>query len=903
MKLHRLRLRQFRGVEDRTLEFPDQGVTVVVGDNETGKSSLLEALDLLLALPTDSKASRLLAVQPIGRDVETEVEADLTLGATRLRYRKQWFRRRATELTIRSDPAAGDAMTPTRSFTGREAHNRAAQLFAEHVDQLLWQSLVVAQEDSTTVPVPGSVTALLSALDAAAGASADARTDGGGDGTTAPLVEAVDREYLRYYTPTGRPTGDHADVVARAEQAARAAEEARSQWAQVEADIHDAERLTRDRDMLARKLREQAELVADRDRRRKEAQDLLARARTLLDRQELAAERLFAATNARAARTALVDAVELRAAALADSEEAAARTRAALKEAEDELVAVAEELRIAREEQTARRDDVARLEHHAGRLRDRAELAELIDRCAAVEHALAEESAARVALASNSVDDETLERAEEAYRAVLVAAATLTAGSPKVDVRRLGARPVEVRRVDGPDADRSRDIDDTAELVIDRETVIVVDDVVELRVHPPAEAAGLAAALADAELAERDLLSGLGFVDIAAVRNAARERSTAHSRLAAAEETLTRRLGGATANELRARRDALAARVAEERGEDEPAGDPAEGPQTIEAATTAAAVNRARKAETAARDRLGDVTEREARARKSTDSASEEATATRVRAEQEGERHHDAVAALAGARELESDDRLDAAVVAATAAVDASAAELEAVHAEIVAKGADTADADYAAAVDVRDQLATQVAELRDELGRVEGRLEMAGAHGLASKLEQARTALELAEQERDAMDRRARAANRLRSTLERHRADARRRYAAPLRDRIVALGRTLHGTAAFDVTLGSDLQVVARELDGIAVPMSSLSTGAREQLGILVRLAIAGLTATDGSGVPVVLDDALAWSDPSRLYTMGGLLAKAGAVGQVILLTCAPDRYAYVPGAHVIRI
>ncbi|MBU3752106.1 MAG: ATP-binding protein, partial [Mycobacterium sp.] len=48
MILHRLRLTNFRGVADRRIDFPDQGVVVVCGPNEIGKSSMLEALDLLL---------------------------------------------------------------------------------------------------------------------------------------------------------------------------------------------------------------------------------------------------------------------------------------------------------------------------------------------------------------------------------------------------------------------------------------------------------------------------------------------------------------------------------------------------------------------------------------------------------------------------------------------------------------------------------------------------------------------------------------------------------------------------------------------------------------------------------------------------------------------------------------
>ena len=48
MKLLRLRVRAFRGLDERELTFAPLGVTIVQGPNEAGKSSLAEAIDLLL---------------------------------------------------------------------------------------------------------------------------------------------------------------------------------------------------------------------------------------------------------------------------------------------------------------------------------------------------------------------------------------------------------------------------------------------------------------------------------------------------------------------------------------------------------------------------------------------------------------------------------------------------------------------------------------------------------------------------------------------------------------------------------------------------------------------------------------------------------------------------------------
>jgi hypothetical protein len=77
---------------------------------------------------------------------------------------------------------------------------------------------------------------------------------------------------------------------------------------------------------------------------------------------------------------------------------------------------------------------------------------------------------------------------------------------------------------------------------------------------------------------------------------------------------------------------------------------------------------------------------------------------------------------------------------------------------------------------------------------------------------------------------------------------------------------------------------------------------GAREQLGILLRLACASLVSKSG-GVPLVLDDVLGWSDPKRLARIGEVLAVAARETQVLVLTCTPERFAGVSPATVISL
>ena len=59
MRLHRLTLRGFRGIHDKTVEFAAAGVTVLQGRNEAGKSTFMEALRFLRIHKAGSKRAEM----------------------------------------------------------------------------------------------------------------------------------------------------------------------------------------------------------------------------------------------------------------------------------------------------------------------------------------------------------------------------------------------------------------------------------------------------------------------------------------------------------------------------------------------------------------------------------------------------------------------------------------------------------------------------------------------------------------------------------------------------------------------------------------------------------------------------------------------------------------------------
>ncbi|MDZ4267985.1 MAG: AAA family ATPase, partial [Mycobacterium sp.] len=206
MKLHRLTLTNYRGVTHRDIDFPDHGVVIVSGPNEAGKTSMLEALDLLLEAKDRSTKKEVKQVKPTHADVGAEVRAEISTGPYRFVYRKRFHKRAETELTM---------LAPRREqLTGDEAHDRVRAMLAETVDLDLWRAQRVLQSASTAAADLSGCNALSRALDVAAGEVDDSPAGAAGS-VDALLIDRIDEEYRRYFTSTGRPTGEWAAATTR----------------------------------------------------------------------------------------------------------------------------------------------------------------------------------------------------------------------------------------------------------------------------------------------------------------------------------------------------------------------------------------------------------------------------------------------------------------------------------------------------------------------------------------------------------------------------------------------------------------------------------------------------------------------------------------------------------------
>ena len=256
---------------------------------------------------------------------------------------------------------------------------------------------------------------------------------------------------------------------------------------------------------------------------------------------------------------------------------------------------------------------------------------------------------------------------------------------------------------------------------------------------------------------------------------------------------------------------------------------------------------------------------------------------------------------LADARGVMSDEAIDIQLADAEATLSARAVELSEVQGQLAAQDPESVEELLRNTRAVRTRLAGELHENEGRVRELRTKLSLLGEDGLATQLDVAKSELAHLTVTHEQLEARAAAAKLLYETFARRRIEAHHRYVAPFREGIESLGRLVFGSS-LEIELADDLSISRRTLNGVTLDFAELSTGAKEQLGMISRLACASIVATDG-GAPVIFDDALGWSDPRKLERMGAAISKAGRSCQIIVLTCTPGRYASVGDAEVVQL
>ncbi|MGV0990915.1 MAG: AAA family ATPase [Mycobacterium sp.] len=869
MILHRLRLTNFRGVADREIAFPDHGVVVVCGPNEVGKSSMLEALDLLLSYRDRSTHRDVKAVKPTNADVGAQVEAEISTGPYRFTYRKRFHKKAMTELEI---------FEPRREqLSADEAHERVEAMLAETVDTKLWDAQRVLQSASTNAVNLSGCDALARALDAAGG-----ETDATPSGDESLLIDRIEAEFQRYFTGTGKATG----VWKTAAERLKGAEAEEARWRGAVEEVNDR---VSQHELLTASLRQLEESLAPATARMTaagKAYQALAELREELNQARLvataAAARSSNSTAAYGQRQQLIDDGKRRGeilvalqTTLADAEQ----QEAATKQAAETAIAAAEHASAALVA-AQQRFDTAKAAAEACAARDTAEkLAARVEGIDEIEKAIAGIAGELTAI---TLTETALAGIEKHWATAQRIEAQLQADSAAVEF----TAPADLTvTVDG--VPRALSAGESWTQPVSAAVVVDVPGVLTVRISPGASAVKLRD---DLEAAQQLLDQELAAVGVSGIE-AARAMDTRRRALTESRTTHTARLEGLCGGE-----DAVALRTQ--------LGDLRDVAAAADQVDTEAAIAELKAADEAVRTARSDAAAQQKIATAATEAHTGKATGAAV--VRDGLKTAEAEFVSVREQLVMLRAAFSDGVVAAQAAADAEGqgkadATVAALSEQYEANDSDAVDAEFAAASDAVNAITGERDDAKLRLHTLTAELGVIGSEGRQGRLDEAQAELERARADYNRIGARAEAAQLLRSTMIRHRDNTRQRYVQPYRTELERLGREVFGDD-FEVDVDKELTIQTRTLEGCTVPYDSLSGGAKEQLGILARLAGATLVAKEDT-VPVIIDDALGFADPERLDRMRKVLGDLGSHGQVIVLTCTPGRYDGVTGAEVIEL
>lgn len=176
-------------------------------------------------------------------------------------------------------------------------------------------------------------------------------------------------------------------------------------------------------------------------------------------------------------------------------------------------------------------------------------------------------------------------------------------------------------------------------------------------------------------------------------------------------------------------------------------------------------------------------------------------------------------------------------------------------------------------------------------------RLTLDGSSDPEAELRQVEARHRAATEQYASEQRRAKAIETLHQLFNSSREAIDRALVQPLADRITGYLVCLFGPGTEARVQLSDSGIEGLELvrpGNAAFPFSSLSGGAKEQAAAAVRLALAEILASDHDHcLPILFDDAFAYSDTDRIQSLQRMLDLAASRGlQVIVLTCSPADY-----------
>lgn len=900
MIVERVTVRGWRGYRDEHVFDFDQGLNVLVGPNEAGKSTLFEALQRGFFDRHSGKSQELKGIRPLGSSLDPEVELVLRVAGERLKVHKRFLGSATAKVWVERggawelDDEGDEADRRVRELLEGDRPHGATDHRHRGLAQALWclQREGGIPDEDWSEAVRGGLEGLVEMVASVPGEE--------------EALAAIRARYAEDWTPTGRLSAASPLQALDAEM-----EDLRDDLAARQARLDQARELRGRLETHQVTVEEQRDALARARERRAELDEGLETAQGLED-------------DLRTAR----DAVR----SLDDQLERLRRDRARLEEADRELERLEEErarletahraASAAHEEDRAKRaalqETVAGLEERRKelgarrkRLTARVEAAELRAKQARVAQELTKAREAGEALAAareerdavSAPTDEELEEVEARARERDVLQARIQGAAVRLEFDLAGDPAIE--------ADPGTERDGDAWLVT-RATTFRLGDLGTVRVRSGG------GDLADL-IAERDALDER--IHATRVRFEAgsleelRERASRRAELERRVERLAERVEELEDPEaLRAEAERLEGelRVALERAGEEGAGDERAGDEGEDggASTATDSTDPAASRREAARveAELEEVDETLTTRRAELDGLELEERTREVTELASQVKHAAERMASLGREKVEvlkpygTADHLVSLAEEKEAATEEARTRAQELEAEVERRVAEPRRE--------REALTREIEALTQKTGSAEsdrkhllGQIEAIARDGVASEVADLEGRLEHLERRRAVLERRAEGAKVLKELVDALAAERAEALAGPVAEQVAGwMDRLTDGRydrLALDTALKpTGLRAAAY---GEELEVEHLSHGTREQLAVLLRLAIAVLVSREERQL-VVLDDRLVDSDPVRLRRLRAILEEVAGTCQVLLATCSETAYQGVEG-RVVRV
>ena len=190
----------------------------------------------------------------------------------------------------------------------------------------------------------------------------------------------------------------------------------------------------------------------------------------------------------------------------------------------------------------------------------------------------------------------------------------------------------------------------------------------------------------------------------------------------------------------------------------------------------------------------------------------------------------------------------------------------------------------------------SRLAELDKTMSNLEGQIQSAGGDGIGEQVAALHEQLTQAEEVVTRHEARVDVLKLLAKTIADILSESRNRFYTPILRHLKPFLSDLFPGAELELDDRFGVAGLKRTLDQ-AERFDRLSDGTREQIAVIVRLAMGALLAERGRPVPITLDDALVFSDDDPISRMFDALMRAGSKQQVIVLTCRTRTFAELGG------